>query len=299
MKKLLMLFLAFSIVALAKEVTVSIVPQKYFVEKIAKNKISVNVMVRPGFEPATYEPKASQMRKLASSSVYFSIGVPFEKVWLEKFKNANKNLLIVDTSKSIDKLPMAAHHHHDEHQHHEDEEHESHEHHEHESHEHGSLDPHIWLDPLLVKIQAKSIYETLVKIDSQNKEFYKTNYEEFIKEIDSLYMQIKNILKPVKGKTFMVFHPAWGYFAKRFDLKQMPIEIEGKEPKPSQLANLIEEAKEHNIKVVFVAPEFSQKSAKVIAKSIDGIAVAMSPLKANWSQNLIETAKQIVSSYNK
>ncbi|AXX91690.1 cation ABC transporter substrate-binding protein [Malaciobacter molluscorum LMG 25693] len=299
MKKLLMLFLAFSIVALAKEVTVSIVPQKYFVEKIAKNKISVNVMVRPGFEPATYEPKASQMRKLVSSSVYFSIGVPFEKVWLEKFKNANKNLLIVDTSKSIDKLPMAAHHHHDEHQHHEDEEHESHEHHEHESHEHGSLDPHIWLDPLLVKIQAKSIYETLVKIDSQNKEFYKTNYEEFIKEIDSLYMQIKNILKPVKGKTFMVFHPAWGYFAKRFDLKQMPIEIEGKEPKPSQLANLIEEAKEHNIKVVFVAPEFSQKSAKVIAKSIDGVAVAMSPLKANWSQNLIETAKQIVSSYNK
>lgn len=305
-----MLFLAFSIVALAKEVTVSIVPQKYFVEKIAKDKISVNVMVRPGFEPATYEPKASQMRKLASSSAYFSIGVPFEKVWLEKFKNANKNLLIVDTSKSIEKIAMVAHHHEGEHQHHEDEEHEAHEHHdhdehahheeeEHHEHEHGSLDPHIWLDPLLVKIQAKTIYETLVKIDSQNKEFYKTNYEEFIKEIDSLYIEIKNILKPVKGKTFMVFHPAWGYFAKRFDLKQMPIEIEGKEPKPSQLANLIEEAKEHNIKVVFVAPEFSQKSAKVIAKSIDGVAVAMSPLKANWSQNLIETAKQIVSSYNK
>ncbi|RXJ87251.1 metal ABC transporter solute-binding protein, Zn/Mn family [Arcobacter sp. CECT 8985] len=302
MKKLFILLLAFSTFVLAKEVTVSIIPQKYFVEKIAKDKISVNVMVRPGFEPATYEPKSSQMRKLSNSDAYFAIGVPFEKVWLEKFKNANKNLLIVNTQDGITKIKMAAHHHHDaDHEEHEDHDHDAdHEEHEdHDAHEHTGLDPHIWLDPLLVKVQAKNIYKTLVKIDAKNKDFYRKNYENFILEIDSLYLKIKNILKPVKGKAFMVFHPAWGYFAKRFDLQQIPIEVEGKNPKPSQLAHLIDEAKEHNIKVVFVAPEFSQKSAKIIAKSINGVAIPMSPLHEDWEKSLINTAKQIVDSYKK
>ncbi|PPK60533.1 zinc transport system substrate-binding protein [Malaciobacter marinus] len=318
MKKLFIAILALSSVVLAKEVTVSILPQKYIVEKIAKDKIDVNVMVKPGFSPATYEPKTSQMRKLAKSEVYFAIGVPFEKVWLEKFKNTNENLNIIDTSVGIKKLPMAKHEHHDEDEHdheaHHEEEHDEHdehahhedkhdhdEHHEHEneheSHEHSGLDPHIWLDPVLVKTQAKSVYKTLVDIDSKNKDFYKKNYENFIKELDGLYLEIKTILKPVKHKAFMVFHPSWGYFAKRFDLEQIAVEVQGKEPKPNQLVELINEAKEHNIKVVFVAPQFSQKSAKVIASNIKGDAVVMNPLEENLKESLIKTAKQIVSSY--
>lgn len=295
MKKLFIAILALSSVVFAKEVTVSILPQKYIVEKIAKDRIDINVMVKPGFSPATYEPKTSQMRKLAKSEVYFAIGVPFEKVWLEKFKNTNENLNIIDTSVGIKKLPMAKHEHHDEDEHDHDEHHE-HEN-EHESHEHSGLDPHIWLDPILVKTQAKSVYKTLVDIDSKNKDFYKKNYENFIKELDGLYLEIKTILKPVKHKAFMVFHPSWGYFAKRFDLEQIAVEVQGKEPKPNQLVELINEAKEHNIKVVFVAPQFSQKSAKVIASNIKGDAVVMNPLEENLKESLIKTAKQIVSSY--
>lgn len=307
MKKLFLLFLALNFSLFAKEVTVSILPQKYFVEKIAKDKISVNVMVQPGFSPATYEPKTSQMRKLANSKVYFSIGVPFEKAWLEKFKNANKNLLVVDTTEGIEKLPMAKHSHEEEHDEHKHDEHKHDEHnhnsdHKHEQdhedeHEHEGLDPHVWLDPILVKIQAKNIYKTLVKIDEANSEFYQTNYENFIKELDSLYLQLKEILTPVKDRAFMVFHPSWGYFAKRFTLEQIAVEVQGKEPKPNQLVELINEAKEHNIKIVFVAPQFSQKSAKVIANSIKGDAVIMDPLVENWKEGLIKTSKQIVDSY--
>lgn len=315
MKKLFIALLALSSMIFAKEVTVSILPQKYFVEKIAKDKIDINVMVKPGFSPATYEPKTSQMRKLAKSEVYFAIGVPFEKVWLEKFKNANSNMKIVDTAKGIEKIQMAKHEHHEEehdhdahheeehdHDAHHEEEHDHDAHHEEEHdhdvhHEHAGLDPHIWLDPILVKTQAKNIYKILIQIDEKNKNFYKVNYEEFIKELDELYLQLKTVLKPVKGKAFMVFHPSWGYFAKRFDLEQIAVEVQGKEPKPNQLVELINEAKEHNIKVVFVAPQFSQKSAKVIASNIKGDAVVMNPLEENLKTSLLNTAKQIVSSY--
>jgi len=279
---------------------VSILPQEYFVKKIAQDKVKVNVMVQPGFSPATYEPKTSQMKELAQTSVYFSIGVPFEDVWLERFKSANKDLNIVDTTKGITKLEMQEHHH-------EDEEEHSDEHHEHEDkhanehkdeHEHEGLDPHVWLDPILVKQQAKIIYETLAFQDKENASFYKNNYEKFIEELDALYSEISALLAPVKNKAFMVFHPSWGYFAKRFELEQIAVEVSGKEPKPNQLVNLIDEAKKHNIKTVFVAPEFSQKSAKVIASSIKGKVFAISPLKLEWKENMLFAAQSILNSYN-
>jgi zinc transport system substrate-binding protein len=235
------------------------------------------------------------MRDLVKSDIYFSIDVPFEKVWLEKFKQSAKNTLFVDTSKGIEKLAMEAHSHGEE-QHHEEDKHEEHDHEEH-AHDHGGLDPHIWLDPILVKIQAKNIYDAVSKIDSKNSEFYKANYEVFIKELEQLDNNIKDILKGVEHKPFMVFHPSWGYFAKRYHLEQVSIEVEGKEPKPNQLVEIIEDAKKHNIKVVFVAPQFSQKSAKTISKSLNANVVTINPLSLKWDEELIITAKEIEKSY--
>ena len=140
MKKIILIFSLFLTFAFAKneELTVSILPQKYFLQKIVKDKFDINVMVKPGFSPATYEPKTSQMRSLVNSKVYFYIDVPFEDIWLDKFKQSSKNTLFVDTSLGIEKIQMAKHEHHDE----EDktEEHKD----EHQGHEHESLDPHIW-----------------------------------------------------------------------------------------------------------------------------------------------------------
>lgn len=311
MKKLLMVLIFISSLFASKEqITVSILPQKYFVEKITGDKFDVNVMVQPGFSPATYEPKSSQMKDLMNSKIYFSIDVPFEKVWLEKFKQNAKNTLFVDTDEGIEKLAMAKHTHHEEdadtHEEHKDKDgHEGHDHEEHvtndenshEEHNHEGLDPHIWLDPILVKVQAKNIFDAIVKIDASNENYYKTNYENFLKELDNLNSNIEGILKDSKDKAFMVFHPSWGYFAKRYDLEQIAIEVEGKEPKPNELVEMIEDAKKHNIKVVFVAPQFSQKSAKTISKNLNANVVTINPLSLKWDEELINTAKQIALSY--
>jgi zinc transport system substrate-binding protein len=316
---LITVLLSLGLFASKLEVTTSIVPQQYFIQQIGGDKVQVNVMVKPGFSPATYEPKTSQMRKLAQSKAYFSMGVPFERVWLEKFQNANKKMMMVDTSKNIKKLMMAKHEHHDdedkheEHHEHEGHEHEAHhdhdEHEKHDSHEkeheheekghnhEGGLDPHIWLDPILVKTQAKNIYDALVSLDSKNKAFYTKNYEQFLVKLDKLNVTIQSILQGNKHATFMVFHPSWGYFAKRYDLEQIAVEKEGKEPKPKEIIELTKEAKLHNIKVVFVSPQFSQKSAKAIAKSIKGNVATIDPLSYKYEENLIKTAKAIKQSY--
>lgn len=292
-------FLVLCLNAKALEVTVSIEPQKFFVNKIAKDKVKVNVMVKPGFSPATYEPKTSQMKKLSSSKIYFAIGVPFENAWLKRFEYANETMLIVDTSKTIKKLPMAKHSHeeeHEEHEKHEEEHKEKHDDHD----EHGKiegLDPHVWLDPILVKKQALIIYDELVKLDFKNKDFYKSNLNIFLKEIDILHEDLQKTLKDYKHKEFMVFHPSWGYFAKRYDLEQIAVEKEGKEPKLKEIVELVHEAKEHNIKVIFVSPQFSQESAHTISDSLDGHIVTIDPMEYFWSDNLKVVANVIKESY--
>ena len=296
-----LLFLLVNIFANKLEVTTSILPQKYFIEKIGGDKVRVNAMVQPGFSPHTYEPKISQMRQLSSSKAYFFIGVSFENVWLDKFKAANKNLVFIDTTKGIQKIAMQEHAHEDEeeegHDHGHKDEHKDEKHDEHDEYE--GLDPHVWLDPILVKTMAKNIYVTLVELDSTNKAYYQANYEKFIQELDALYLELKNQLAGVKGSAFMVFHPSWGYFAQRFDLEQIAVEVAGKEPKPNQMIELIEKAKEHTIKTLFVAPEFSQKSANVIASTIQGKVVAISPLDEKWDETLRHAAKMIVESHQK
>ena len=293
MKKIIFLFIVMfsSLNASTQELTVNILPQKYIVEKIVKDKFTINVMVKPGASPHNFEPKPSQMRSLVASKVYFLIGDATEKNWIEKFKQNAKNTLFVDTTIGVEKIEMAKHEHEEvaQHDHKKDE--------KDEEHDHSGLDPHIWLDPVLVKIQAKNIYEAMIKIDSANSDFYKTNYEEFLKELETLDSNIKTILAPHKDKAFMVLHPSWGYFAKRYDLEQISIEIEGKEPKPNELVELIEESKKHDIKIIFVSPQFSQKSAQAISKNIGANVVAIDPLSDNWYENLQKVANEIANSY--
>ncbi|MBL3520763.1 zinc ABC transporter substrate-binding protein [Arcobacter lanthieri] len=293
MKKILVLFMVITsfLYADKPQLTVNILPQKYFVEKIVKDKFDINVMVKPGSSPHNFEPKPSQMKALNISKAYFLVGDPSELAWIDRFKQNAKNTFFVDTTIGIEKIAMVEHSHH-EHDHDEDDPF-----HEHHDHDEDGLDPHTWLDPISVKIQVKNIYEAMLKIDEKNSEFYRINYEEFIKELDNLDNEIKDILAPYKGKSFMVFHPSWGYFAKQYGLNQIPIEIEGKEPKPNELVKLIKEAKEHDIKIIFVAPQFSQKSAKTISTNIGGSVVSIDPLSEDWKDSMIKTAKEIANSY--
>ena len=274
-------------------VFVSIVPQKYFVQQIGKDLVEVQAMVQPGASPATYEPSPKQMAALSKTKIYFSIGVPFEKAWLGKITAANPDMRVVHTDQGIEKLAMADQHHH--HDGHHPEEHHDEVHHDKEHHEHTGLDPHIWLSPPLVKVQAATILAALQEADPAHQSIYEANFNAFIDRIDQLDAELKKIFKGKKGRQFMVFHPAWGYFADTYGLKQLPIEIEGKNPKPAQLKDLILHARENGIKVVFVQPQFSTKSAKLIAREIDGQVAFANPLAEDWMTNLQEAADKFES----
>ncbi len=259
-------------------VVVSIVPQKTFVKKIAGDLANVSVMVTPGANPATYEPKPSQMRKIAKAEIYFSIGVPFEKAWISRFKAQNPNMRIVDTTKGIEKMPMQSH---------------SHEHHDKPQNHPSSPDPHVWLSPSLVRILAKNIEKALEDIDPKHMDQYKKRAEKFDEELISIDRKLGRILEPCRGSAILVFHPSWGYFVKDYGLHQIAVEVEGKEPKPKQLLKLIKEIKEKSIKKIFIQPQFSRRKAETIARFLNVDIVVADPLAADWSENLIGVAEKI------
>lgn len=271
MKKFLfVLFICTIYLQAAINVTVSILPQKYFVKKIAGDLANVQVMVLPGSEPATYEPKPKQLSHLMKSKIYFAIGVPFEKNWLTKFKEVSPKMLVVDTSKNIKKRAMSS----------------SYNLKNKKIVKKEALDPHIWLSPKLVKIIAKNIADTFIKIDPKHKGIYLSRLKNFEKELSTLQKYAHKKLDKLKHREFMVFHPVWGYFADEFGLKQVPIQLEGKNPSPRSLIRLIRYAKNKNIKVIFVQPEFSKKSAEVIARNIGAKVVALDPLSSDWAKSI-------------
>ena len=286
-KLIIAIFLFLGTFGFAKVNTVvSVLPQQTFVKAIGGDKVNISLMVQPGNSPHTYEPKASQMKDISKADVYFSIGVEFEEAWLPRFSDQNKKMRIINIGEGIKKLRMAEHHHDtDEHK---DE--------KHDEQEQKGKDPHIWTSTTNVKVIAKNILNTLVKLDIENANYYKENYKKFISHIEQTNKNIKEILSDVpKDSKFMVFHPAWGYFAKQYGLTQLAIEAGGKNPKPKTIAYLIEEAKEENVKAVFTAPEFSTKIAKQIANELGIKVIKVSPLNPKWSQNLENLAKAIAN----
>ena len=204
-------------------VFVSIAPQKYIVQQISGDLLDVHVMVQPGADPHTYEPKPRQMVAITKANLYFAIGVEFEKARLSKIVAANPDMRVVHTDHGIMKIPMATRH--------QDAEADEHQ-------EYGPLDPHIWLSPPVVMLQARMILSALQSVDPANREIYAANYMAFIKELVDLDLKLSNIFAGKRGLQFMVFHPSWGYFAHTYGLRQVPVEIEGKTPKPAQLKSL-------------------------------------------------------------
>ena len=254
-------------------VLVSIIPQKFFVKKIGADRVTVEAMVRPGANPATYEPKPSQMSALAGADIYFAIGVLFEKTWMPKIGAASPRMKIVHTQQGIEKIPMASflNPKTPDHQ---------------KKHRHGTLDPHIWLSPPLVKRQAINIYHALVEADPLHRDQYEVNYRRFVRELEDLDTHLRHTFADQQGLEFMVFHPSWGYFAQAYGLRQVPVEVEGKTPKPRQLKRLIEHARDRGIHLIFVQPQFSRKSADLIAQAVSARVVEADPLAEDWEQNL-------------
>lgn len=252
-------------------VAVSIAPQKYFVQKIAGGRVNTFVMVRPGSNPATYEPKPKQLAGVARSKIYFAIGVPFEAVWLKRMTSVNPKMVVVQTDAGIEKKAMEKH-----------------------SHNPEAMDPHVWLAPIHVKKLSENILMALIRLDPASRAWYRTNHSRFLLEIDALDAELKEMLSAPKNRsTFMVFHPSWGYFAQSYGLKQVPVEIEGKAPKPKELERLIRYANKKKIKSIFVQPQFPTRGAKIIADAIGGQVFVADPLAEQWADNLRRVALQL------
>ena len=309
MKKSLLLtffsFAAASTLMAQVNVTTSILPTKFFVEKIAGDDAKISTMVVDGANPHTYEPRPAQMKELENSEIYFGVGgTEFDNVWVEKFKKQYPKIKFVDTASGIEKMKNHDHDEdHDDHDEHDHDDHDHHaKHHEHDDddhkkhHHHGKFDPHVWMDPVLAKTQAQNILNALKEKYPADAAKFDENFAKFVKELDELDAYAKEKLGALNGGKFLIYHPALGYFAHRYNLEELSVEIEGKEPKPAELKELIDTAKEEKIKTIFIAKGFPTKAAQTIAKETGANVVKIDILSEQWDKSMREIIDEIAKS---
>jgi len=258
-------------------VSVSIIPEKYFVDIISDNMLNVNVMIPPGAGHSTYEPLPSQMKDLNKSKIYFKIGhLDFEFTWIERFKNSNKSMKIVDLSENFDLSVVAAtsccNHAHET---------------EHNANKHA-VDPHLWLNPIMVKSMIEKIAEEIAVLLPSERDSILIRKNSFIDEIDLLNRHITEKLERFKGNKFLIFHPALTWFAYQYGLEQIAVEIDGKEPSPSEIRKIIQTVKDENIKAILIQNEFPFERAIPISKETGIDIIQINPLAYNWVENMYE-----------
>jgi zinc transport system substrate-binding protein len=225
------------------------------------------------------------MAALSKAGLYFRIGVPFEDVWIERIRKSNPNMKVVDTRRGMVLLAMKRHHQGDA------EKGYGHLGHQEAHDEKGLKDPHVWLSLRRVKTVAQNMCDALIAENPSQRSFYIDNLSAFHHDLDALDAEITEIMKNAKTRQFMVFHPAWGYFAHDYGLEQMPIEIEGKEPSAKALSHLIKAATEKGIKIVFVQKQFSKIGAETVARAIGGRVIPIDPLARDYMENMRKIAK--------
>ena len=256
-----------------RTISVSILPQRYFVERIAGDYVKVNVMIPPGANPAVSDLSTEQLKALHNSSIYFAVGyLPFELSNLYPFLEKQEEVLLVKQSVGMDLEAGSCNHGHD---------------HGHGdcSHE-GGFDPHVWMSPRYADMMARTMLDVLAAKFPDQKETFEKNYRQFKSEIDSIDREARRIIPEKKNKTFLIYHPALTYFAKDYGMEQISIEDEGKEPNPAHIKEVIDTCRAKGIRIVFIQNQFDVANAKAIAKEIDGEVIAIDPLSPDWKTEM-------------
>lgn len=308
MQKFLLLLLLLPSLSAAEPLRVfaSVLPIQTFVAKVGGEHVDARAMVRPGFNPHTYDPTPQQIATLSGAVLYVRTGVPFEAAWMERIRSANPAMQVMDAREGIELREMEAHDHeehgHGEHGHeahadghgHKDELHHESDNDYHAHAGEGALeqDPHVWTNPVLVTHMVGRIRDELSKLAPDHATDFTRNHDTFVAELNALDTELHTLLDPLPNRKFMVFHPAWGYFADSYGLTQVSIEHEGKEPGAHGLAALIDQAKQEKIKVVFVQPQFDKRQARQVAQAIGGGVVSVDPLAADYVDNLRRVGHQ-------
>lgn len=248
---------------MAANLTAAVTLQPYanIVKFIGGTRVNVIAMVPPGADPHSYEPKPAVLKEFAKANVYFSDGSGMDKAWLPRFMGVNKDVKVASLSKNIDWI-LDRHH--------------------------NTLDPHLWTSPKQAVKIAQSVSSQLSTLDPDGMAYYTGRLSQFVNRMDKLEERLNAAVKnlPQNQKTFIVFHPSYGYLARDYGLTQLSIEIDGKEPKPKDLATVIIEAKKRNVHLVFVQPQFSKRSAATIAKQLDAVVMTTDPLDYDFVKNI-------------
>lgn len=251
-------------------VSVSILPQKYLIEKIAGDYLQVNVMIPPGMNPATCDLSTEQLRKLYDSDLCFTIGyLPFEQTHLYPVLSNRKDIPVINHSEGMNLLEGSCGHTHD------------------ETHTHGT-DPHIWLSPRNFKTMATTVYRTLSERYPDRADLFRQNYDGLIQEIDGVDQKARQVFDSPCQKVFLIYHPALTYFAADYGLEQISIENEGKEPNPTHLKKIIDLARAKGIHLIFIQSQFDATNAEAIAREIGGRIEPIDPLAENWTGELLK-----------
>ncbi len=280
---LILTLLMGSAMAQPLRVVVSVAPQAYWVERIAGPRATVEIMVPPGSSPETYAPSPRQWIKLAQAQLYVKVGHPalsLEARHVLPFLRNHPAIPVVDTAAGVELIGSegsGAHHLH-------------HDIGDTDDHDSSAGDPHLWVSPDTVAVAARHIAKALQQLDPAGAVDYQAGLATFLTDIAALDQGIADKITASPGRAFMVYHPAWGYFARRYGLQQVAIEVEGKEPSPSQLVALIRQGREAGVRAVFVQPGFSRKSAEVVAQEMGATVVEADPLAPDWLANLQRVA---------
>lgn len=246
-------------------VTVTIPPYKYFVEKIAGDKVDVNVMVSNGNNPETYEPYAQQMMELSKSALYLKVGsIGFEQTWMKKLQDNAPDMKVIDTSVGITPAKTPG----------------------------GNIDPHVWMSCKNARIIASNMLKALCELEPKHKTFFEKNYKSLLSIIDKRDSTIKESFKenPDLVRKFVIYHPILTYFARDYGLEQLPIEEEGREPSAAQLKSLIERARKQKIRYCLIQAEFANRNTTTFIKESQTKAMDINPLQADWANAMKEVS---------
>ena len=254
--------------AVTVTVTVTISPYKYFVDQIAKGKVDVNVMVSNGNNPETYEPYAQQMMELSKSALYLKVGsIGFEQTWMKKLQDNAPDMKVIDTSVGIKPAKTPG----------------------------GNIDPHVWMSCSNARIIASNILKALCELEPKNKAFFEKNYQSLLSIIDKRDSTIKESFKkdPDLVRKFVIYHPILTYFARDYQLEQLAIEEEGREPSASQLKSLIERARKEKIKFCLIQAEFANRNTNTFINESHTKPMNINPLQGDWNWAMQEAAAAV------
>jgi zinc transport system substrate-binding protein len=256
-------------------VAVSIVPQENFVKKVGGDNVEVITMIPPGYSPANYAPTPKELMQFSDAEIYFTIGVPTEKVnILPEVESFNEDMKVVSLQDEVEKIYPARYF------------------------SPETRDPHIWMSPKRAIVMVDTIQKELSALDPQNEEYYKSNAEKYKNELYRLDEQLKEITENMSNRTFFIFHPALGYFADDYNLNMYALEKDGKDATPKTLQELIDIAKKENIRVIFYQAEIDSKQTAAFAEEIGGKSLKVNPLSADYISNLENIAETFSQELN-